>query len=63
MLMIGNLFLYETEEQVDVKHVIVLQHYVTCVVLLSLILFNVLVANTCRRQRVVPQTKRNMSVT
>jgi len=61
--MTGNLFLYETEEQVDVKHVIVLQHYVTCVVLLSLILFNVLVANTCRRQRVVPQTKRNMSVT
>jgi len=63
MLMIGNLFLYETEEQVDVKHVIVLQHYVTCVVLLSLILFNVLVANSCRRQRIVPQTKRNMSVT
>ena len=61
--MTGNLFLYETEEQVDVKHVIVLQHYVTCVVLLSLILFNVLVANSCRRQRIVPQTKRNMSVT
>jgi hypothetical protein len=61
--MIGNLFLYETEEQVDVKHVIVLQHYVTCVVRLCLILFNVLVANTCRRQRIVPQTKRNMSVT
>ena len=30
--MTGNLFLYETEEQVDVKHVIVLQHYVTSIV-------------------------------
>jgi len=29
---LGNLFLYETEEQVDVKHVIVLQHYVTSLV-------------------------------
>jgi len=29
---LGNLFLYETEEQVDVKHVIVLQHFVTSMV-------------------------------
>jgi len=28
----GNLFLYETEEQLDVKHVIVLQHFVTSLV-------------------------------
>lgn len=31
-LMSGNLFLYETEEQVDVKHVIVLQHFIISLV-------------------------------
>jgi hypothetical protein len=28
----GNLFLYESEDQLDVKHVIVLQHFVTSMV-------------------------------
>jgi hypothetical protein len=31
-LCLGNLFLYESEEQIDVKHVIVLQHFVTSLV-------------------------------
>ena len=39
-LMRGNLFLYETEEQLDVKHVIVLQHFVTSLVHAFEIIFN-----------------------
>lgn len=46
--MIGNLFLYESEEQVDVKHVIVLQHFVTAIVILVINFPNSLVASVRR---------------
>lgn len=41
-LISGNLFLYESEEQVDVKHVIVLQHFITSIVYLvpNLLIFS-----------------------